>query len=111
MCIKRRMKYTIPLIFFILFGWNCMSQNATITQTVRGTITDREANSPLFGVNVAIYVGDKLIGGSSTDEHGSFRVENVPVGRINLSATYVGYNKVMIPNTPITAAKEAILNI
>ena len=93
MCIKRSMKNTIPLILFLLLTWNGMSQNAAITQTVRGTITDREANSPLLGVNVAIYVGDKLIGGSATDEKGYFRIENVPVGRINA----VSYTHLTLP--------------
>ena len=82
-----------------------------VTQTVRGTVTDREAGTPLYGVNIAVYAGEKLTGGSTTDEHGYFRVENVPVGRVNLAATYIGYNKVMIPNTPVTAGKEIILKI
>ena len=105
------MKHTI-LLFALLFSARiCVSQNANITQTVRGTITDKENNAPLYGVNVAIYVGEKLIGGASTDEHGYFRIEKVPVGRVNISATYIGYNKVMIPNTPVTSAKEVILKI
>jgi hypothetical protein len=99
------------LLFFIFYAGICISQTSNITQTVRGTITDRESNTPLLGVNVAIHVGDKLIGGASTDEHGYFRIENVPVGRINISASYIGYNKVTIPNTPITAAKEVVLKI
>ena len=105
------MKHTILFTFLVLYAGICFSQNANITQTVRGTITDRESNAPLLGVNVAVYVGDKLIGGNTTDEHGEFRIENVPVGRINISATYIGYNKVMIPNTPVTSAKEVILKI
>jgi hypothetical protein len=103
------MKKVVLLFFTLLTTGICISQN--ITQTVRGTITDREANSPLYGVNVAVYVGEKLIGGSSTDEHGYFRVENVPVGRINITASYIGYNKVVIPNTPVTSAKEVIMRI
>jgi hypothetical protein len=105
------MKHTLLFILLILSAGICRSQNNNITQTVRGTITDRESNAPLFGVNVAIYVGEALIGGSNTDEHGYFRVEKVPVGRVNISATYIGYNKVMIPNTPVTSAKEVILKI
>ncbi|MCW3126091.1 MAG: hypothetical protein JWO03_1749 [Bacteroidetes bacterium] len=99
------------LLFFVLYTGVCVSQISNITQTIRGNITDRESNAPLYGVNVAIYVGDKLIGGTSTDEHGYFRIENVPVGRVNVSASYLGYNKVTLPNTPLTAGKEVVLNI
>lgn len=111
MCISVRMKHTLLFILLLFSTGICISQTSNITQTVRGTITDRESNAPLFGVNVAVYVGEKLIGGSITDEHGYFRVEKVPVGRVNISATYIGYNKVMIPNTPVTSAKEVILKI
>jgi hypothetical protein len=105
------MKQIILFISFIFSVEVCVSKTGNITQTVRGTITDRESSSPLYGVNVVIYIGDKLIGGSVTGANGTFRIEKVPVGRVNLAATYIGYNKVMIPNTPVTSAKEVILNI
>jgi hypothetical protein len=79
------MKHTILLILLVFYAGICMSQDPNISQTVRGAITDRESNAPLLGVNVAIYVGEKLIGGSATDEHGEFRIEKVPVGRININ--------------------------
>lgn len=87
------------------------AQTSAITQIVRGTVIDRESNSPLIGVNVAVHIGDKLIGGTATDDKGYFRIENVPVGRVNISASYIGYNKVTLPNTPVTAAKEVVLRL
>jgi hypothetical protein len=104
----RKILFVILCINFCLIA---QAQVTSITQTVRGTILDRESNSPLYGVNVAVYLGEKLIGGNSTDEKGYFRIENVPVGRVNIAATYIGYNKVMIPNVQVTAAKEVVLRI
>ena len=102
----------VPLfIICLIVSFSTIAQTANVTQTLRGTVTDRESTAPLIGVNVAVYVGEKLIGGASTDEHGYFRIENVPVGRVNVTASYLGYSKATIPNTPVTAAKEVILNI
>lgn len=105
------MREKLVFFLFMLPALLCLGQKPAITQTIRGMVTDRETNAPLLGVNVAVYIGDKLIGGSASDASGSFRVVNVPVGRVDIAATYIGYNKVIIPNTPVTAAKEVILKL
>ncbi|MBS1618783.1 MAG: TonB-dependent receptor [Bacteroidetes bacterium] len=105
------MRLAILLYLVLLSSGLTVAQTNTITQIVRGTVMDRESNTPLVGVNVAVHVGDKLIGGSATDDKGYFRIENVPVGRVNVSASYIGYDKVTMPNMPVTAAKEVVLRI
>ena len=51
-----------------------------ITQTIRGTIIDQDSQIPVIGANIIILGTDPLMG-ASTDITGSFRIENVPVGR------------------------------
>ena len=51
----------------------CLSQS--VTQTVRGTVIDRETNQPLEGVTVAVRKDSTILNGTATDEKGNFRLE------------------------------------
>lgn len=55
----------------------------TITQTIRGRITDKLSQIPLPGVNVIIETTNPQTG-TSTDVDGYFRIDNIPVGRHNI---------------------------
>ena len=80
------------------------------TQTIRGTLTDQDAQTPLIGATVQI-IGSDPIKGAVTDLSGNFRIENVTLGRVSLHITYIGYEDKVIPNVLVTSAKEVILNI
>lgn len=82
----------------------------TITQTVRGTIVDQDSQAPLIGASVIVVGSDPFIG-SMTDADGHFRLINVPVGRITLKITFMGYEDQVIPNLLVQSAKEEIVNI
>lgn len=84
------------------------SQN--LTQTIRGTVVDVDTKMPLPGVNVTI-LDSKPILGASTDTDGQFRIASVPLGRISLLISYVGYEQKVIPNILVTSAKEIVLDI
>jgi len=79
-------------------------------QTVRGQVVDQLTKSPLPGVNVIILGTDPLIG-TATDLDGYFKIENVPVGRISLQATFLGYNPISLNNLNLTTGKELLVNI
>ena len=97
---------TTLILFFCLTS---LAQN--ITQNIRGTIVDKESQAPLTFVTIAVYTENKLTGTGSTDDHGYFSIANIPVGRVNIAASLVGYKKVMLPNVLINASKEVLLNI
>ena len=84
------------------------SQNPS--QTVRGTVFDTDSKLPLVGVGVAILGTDPLIG-TTTDEKGEFRFANVPVGRITLQLSYIGYEKTSMPNIEVNSGKEVVLTV
>ncbi len=81
-----------------------------LNQTIRGTVLDQDSRSPLIGATVVVVGSDPLIG-SATDLEGSFRLTNVPVGRVTLKVSYLGYEDQMIPNLLIGSAKEAIISV
>jgi hypothetical protein len=81
-----------------------------IQQTVRGTIIDQDSQTPIVGASVMIVDSNPIIG-SLTDENGNYRLNNVPIGRITLKVSFVGYEDRTIPNILIGSAKEVIQNI
>jgi len=84
---------------------------AQITQTIRGTIIDKDDQQALAGVSVAVYKNNELLKGTLTDNEGTFRLEQITVGRVTIVASYLGYKKASLPNTVVNAGKEVVLNI
>lgn len=82
-----------------------------LTQTIRGTIVDKESNHPVEGVNVIALRDSTFLRGASTDIDGNFRLDSIPVGRINIAASFIGYKKVFIPNILTSSSKETVLTI
>ena len=82
------------------------------TQNVRGKILDSETNFPLTGAKVEIDVPNE--GGikyrAVTDAEGSFKIEDVPVGKYSISAKYVQY-EAKSQTIEVRSGKELILNI
>ena len=97
----------ILLIIFLIIKF-AISQN--LTQTVRGNIIDNDNKLPLIGVEV-ILPGTQPLIGTTTDEDGNFRLENIPIGRIHLHLSYLGYENKTIQNVVVNSGKEVILNL
>ncbi|MEP1781388.1 carboxypeptidase-like regulatory domain-containing protein [Reichenbachiella sp.] len=80
-----------------------------LTQTIRGTIRDKDSQQPIFGATV-IVVGSVPLQGATTDEQGRYRIPNVKVGRKTLRYNYLGYEEGIIPNALLGSGKELILD-
>lgn len=101
----------IIVLFIFLFGLTinqAFTQN--LTQTIRGSVVDEDSRNPLIGVTLEI-IQEETKQGSTTDMEGRFRLENVPIGRVDLVVNYLGYEQKFIPNLEINSAKEMILEI
>ena len=95
------------LMLLILTGPSVIGQ---ISQTIRGTIIDKQAESPLIGAAVQV-VGITPVLGGIADENGSFEIKNVPTGRHAIQVSFIGYKTMTIPNIVVNAGKETILNL
>lgn len=102
------MKSLFTSLVFVLIASTAFAQN--IQQTIRGTIVDQDSQMPLIGATVFV-VGSNPIIGAVTDIDGHFRLSNVPIGRVTLKVTFMGYEERTIPNLLIGSAKEEILNV
>ena len=83
----------------------------TITQTIRGQVTDSESQFPLVGVTARVFKDDSTVIGAFSVERGEYRLENVPVGRRTLIFSYSGYQQVILNNIEVTSGREVILNV
>lgn len=96
---------------FLLLSISILAQktNGLPTQTIRGIVTDRASGAPLSYVSIGLLDIPEL--GTTSDESGQFILKNVPVGRHDLQATYVGYESSIIREMLVVSAKEVYLEI
>jgi len=82
----------------------------TLHQSIRGTVFDQDTGFPIPGVHIVVVNSDP-VQGSITDLDGNFTIEKVPVGRISLKISSVGYEDQLIQNLLINSAKELIVPV
>jgi len=95
------------LFAICLFTANIVS--AQRNQTIRGTVIDAETNQPLIGATVIVETPE--VAGASADVNGKFTLENIPVGRIEVKCSYIGYEPWSSGLLTLTSGKELTLNI
>jgi len=90
----------------------CISGAAetTITlQTIRGHVSDVSSDEPMIGVTIVVEGVDNAK--AVSDINGNFVINNVPVGRHTIKASYVGYESLIIKEQLLSAGKEMVLNL
>ena len=99
------------LIVLIVTGMSVtLGFSQEITQNIRGIVRDEASGMPLPGATVVIADSDPVIG-EITSYDGSFKLKNIPIGRVDLMISFIGYEPKVIPNVRIGAAKEIVLEI
>jgi hypothetical protein len=76
--------------------------------TVRGTVRDADSGLPLVGATVSLLPVET---GTITDPKGTFRFDNLPVGRYQLKVSYVGYGTISVPEILLESGKEQVTQI
>lgn len=103
-------KLLFILLIFTGFPYIATIAQEEFTQNISGTVVDEITKEPLFGANVVIEDSDPFAG-TSTDESGHFIIKNIPIGRIDLKITYLGYYTKTISGLNLGTGKELVLNI
>ena len=97
-------------LFFLFLLIISISFNAQeLTQTIRGTIIDKQTQSPLPGAVISI-LNTNPITATITDENGKFRLEYIPLGRKQLKISLLSY-KEKSQTVVLSSGKETVLNI
>lgn len=98
------------LCLSILLCFTGVCQAQSLTQTLRGRVTDAEARFPLTGVTVYVLGPGEHRQGASTNLDGDFVLNDLPLGRATVRFTYLGYETAERA-IELTSAKELLLNI
>ncbi|MBR3087474.1 MAG: TonB-dependent receptor [Prevotella sp.] len=86
-----------------------VTQQAQAVQTIRGQVCDVASGEPMAGVTVTVENGITM--GTVSDAEGNFVIENVPVGRHAVRATFIGYEPVVLKEQLLSSGKEMVLNL
>jgi len=100
------MKTILSISFFLLAAVATLAQ----TQTIRGTLYDAASKTPLVGATITIPDSRPFLG-TVTDTDGRFRLTNVPVGRIRVKISSVGYEDLLLNEVVLNAGKEVVLDL
>ncbi len=95
---------TIP---FVLMAVLSIAQ----TQTIRGTVADKDSKQPLADAVVKITTQGVTVTEVMSNEKGEYRLLNVPLGRHDIQISLNGHKTSFLNNIIVTSAKEVILNI
>jgi len=99
------------LFLFIFFSILALSgRSQSLTNTIRGSVIDKESKQPLPGASI-IVVGSEPLLGATTDMDGRFRIPDVPVGRSTIRITYLGYHETFLSDIIVNSAKEVVVNV
>ena len=103
------MRYAFIILFISLIGFEpaCAQK---LTQTVRGVVVDAETRATLPGAHVIIQPSDPVLG-AITGNDGSFKISNVPLGRYQIEASFLGYQTSVTPGVLVGSGKEVYLVI
>ncbi len=85
-------------------------QAQDLKQNIRGRVIDEQSEMSLPGVNIFIVDENKSIG-TVTDMDGYYLLENVPIGRVTVGFSFIGYKPVTIQNVELIGSKELVLNV
>jgi hypothetical protein len=94
-------------LIFALFGIFCAAYTNAQTGTLKGVITDEVTKDEMVSAKVFV-VGTPLR--AMTDIYGTYRIENIPVGKQTIEVTYSGY-KTFTKEVQINAAETTILDV
>ena len=82
---------------------------AQVVQTIRGQVCDVASGEPMVGVTITVENGITMATVSDID--GNFVIENVPVGRHSVKASFVGYEPVVLKEQLVSSGKELVLTL
>jgi hypothetical protein len=101
-------KFSFPAwIIAVLFSTGLHAQ---MTQSIRGTVTDKNTGIPLIGATVLLLDHQPPLG-TITDHQGAFILEGVPVGRQGIRVDYLGYHPATLSGLDVSSGKAFTINI
>jgi len=102
--INNKAKFITGISFLLLLAISIPANSQILTQTVKGRVFDAQVQFSLPGATVVVAGSEPLIG-TVTNVEGNFTLLNVPVGRIDLVVSFVGYDEYILTDV-LVGSKE-----
>ncbi len=99
----------ITLFFVSAFAQNTGAQEALFT--VRGMLIDKQTKEPLFGASVSFESENGKIVGVTADAQGMFTLEKIPAGKYKVSASFIGYNQLVISKVEVANENNSFITL
>jgi hypothetical protein len=106
---KRINKLTVMLALLLMICISGAAETTITLQTIRGHVSDVSSDEPMIGVTIVVEGVENAT--AVSDINGNFVINNVPVGRHTIKASYVGYESLIIKEQLLSAGKEMVLNL
>lgn len=100
-------KWTIGITLFLFFGHFALAQN--LTQVVRGKVIDKTTQTVLTNASVTINTAPETA--TATDQNGTFKFDEIPIGRYSIEVKLEGYSPTIVPEILIGSGKEMIVTV
>jgi hypothetical protein len=101
-------KMTKTFFFLLLSLLLTTNLPAQSTGSLYGTVISADNKEPLVAANIVIL--DTQLG-TSTDQVGKYRIDNIPVGTYRLRFDYIGFQPVFKTDVVIKSANPAVVNV
>jgi hypothetical protein len=98
-------KFLLALLASLL----SISAQAQITQTIKGTIIDKDSKMPIEDAAVAVQGLTNI--GTSSKKDGSYELQSVPVGSQTIEVSHVSHKFFTAADVVVTSGRQVILNV
>jgi hypothetical protein len=98
---------TLTFLLFAIISFTVMAQTG---KPLRGIVMDNASGEPLSFVTIVV-LNSNTPKGTTTEEDGTFSLENLPVGRYDIQASFVGYEPAIVKEIIVSSGKEAFITL
>jgi len=83
-------------------------KKSELTQSIRGIVLDATTGLPIESASIGLL---NTPTGTITDSLGHFKFTNIPIGRYDIQASFIGYTPLVLREILLTSSKEVYLEI
>jgi len=98
------------LLILVLLLPLVMPSFGQFKQTLRGVVIDQASKVTLPGANVTLKNGGDPLG-TTTNGNGEFELKNVPIGRYEMTVSFLGYEPFVVKNLELESGKEKVVDV
>ena len=100
----------IALLLSLVLAVSSQTTAESYTNVIRGTVIDKQSKTPLPGANIVL-LDSEPFNGTTTNENGEFRLEDVPTGRQGIIVSFIGYHNVVMKNLIVNTGHETVVYV